>query len=71
VKKVYVAQSPAEAHLVRGRLENEGIPAVVQGEDLYAIRGGVPLDNSTLPSVWVRDEDFDRARELLAEPEEG
>jgi hypothetical protein len=70
VKKVYVAQSPAEAHLVRGRLENEGIPAVVLGEDVYAIRGGVPLDSSTLPTVWVRDEDFERAWELLATPEE-
>lgn len=70
MKKVYVAQSPAEAHLVKGRLENEGIRAEVLGEDVFGIRGGVPLDSSTLPSVWVQDEDFDRARALLAGPQE-
>lgn len=70
MKKIYVAQSPAEAHLVKGRLENEGIAAVVLGEDVYGIRGGVPLDSSTLPSVWVQEEDFNRARALLDKPED-
>jgi hypothetical protein len=68
MKKVYVAQGSVEAHMVKEFLEAQGIPAIIQGEDLYAIRGGVPMTSDTLPSVWVlQDDQFDRAKELLTE----
>jgi len=68
MKKVYTAQGPAEAHLVKGFLEAQGIPTIVQGENLYAIRGGVPMTSDTLPSVWIlQDADFDRAKDLVTE----
>jgi hypothetical protein len=56
MKQVFVAQHPAEAYLVRGVLEAEGIPAEVQGESLYGMRGEAPLTPDTLPSVWVVDD---------------
>ena len=53
---MYVAQHPAEAHLVKGLLESRGIPAEVQGDSLFGVRGAVPITPDTLPSVWVLDE---------------
>ncbi len=55
--KVFIAQHPTEAHLVAGLLTSRGIPAHVQGEAIFATRGGVPITPSTLPSVWVVDDD--------------
>ncbi len=67
MKKVFVAKHPAEAHLVRGLLEAEGIRAEVQGESLFGARGQAPVTPDTLPTVWIAvDEDLPRATELLA-----
>lgn len=66
MKKVYVAKNPADAHLVKGLLDGENIPAVVQGEFLWGVRGEVPLIPETSPSVWVvEDSDYDQAKELV------
>lgn len=62
---VFSARDPVEAHLLRAVLESEGIPATVQGEYLFLVRGGVPIDNHTAPSVWVDDRDADRARTVV------
>jgi len=62
VKPIFSARDPVEAHLLRAVLGSEGIAATVHGEFLYLVRGGVPFDNHTAPSVWVSDEDVDRAR---------
>lgn len=65
--RVFVAQHPAEAHLVAGLLTSQGIPVEVQGEALFSARGGVPVTPATLPSVWVlNDEDVESALEILA-----
>ncbi len=67
MKKVYVARDPADAHLVKGLLEAERIPALVRGEFLWGARGEVPLTPETCPSVWVVDDaDAGRAREIVA-----
>ncbi len=72
MKKVYTATGLADAHLLKGLLEGENIPAEVRGEHLYAIRGEVPMTPDTCPSVWVVDEaDFGRAVELLRAIREG
>jgi len=71
VKKVYAATDPADAHLLKGLLESESIPAEVHGEHLYWLRGDIPMTPDTCPSVWVVDDaDFGRAVELLRSTEE-
>jgi hypothetical protein len=67
MKKIFVAQHPAEAHLVRGALASSGIEAWVMGESLFSVRGETPITPDTLPSVWVADEDEERARSVLDE----
>jgi len=62
---VFSARDPVEAHLLRAVLESEGIRATVQGEYLFQVRGGVPFDSHTSPSVWVDDGDLDRARTIV------
>ena len=56
MKKVFVARHLAEAHLVKGLLESEGIGAEVHGEDLASVRGAVPVTPDTSPSVWIIEE---------------
>ena len=60
-------EKPEDAHLVRMRLENGGVPAFLQDENTIQIQflysnalGGVRLQ--------IADEDYDRAREILDEP---
>lgn len=66
MKKVYIARDLTEAHLVKGLLEAEDIPAIVQGEYLFAIRGEIPITTDTSPSVWVIDDaHVERARLLV------
>jgi len=67
VKLVHVARNPAEAHLVAGFLNSQGVEAFVDNENLWAVRGEIPLDAGSAPSVFVRDEDHARARQLLGE----
>ena len=72
VRKVFVAQHPTEAHLLKGLLESQGIAAEVRGEALFSVRGEVPATPDTLPSVWVMDEtQVARALEFVAEYERG
>jgi len=72
MRRVYVAQHPADAHMVRGLLEAEGIAAVVRGEALFSVRGLTPVTADTLPSVWVLDPlDAARAIELIDAPPPG
>jgi hypothetical protein len=53
VKQVYIAADPVEAHLLKAVLGSEGIGAVVQGEQLFSLRSGVPVTPETRPSVWI------------------
>ena len=65
MKAVFLAEHGFEAHLVRGRLEAEGIPAQVRGEWLAGALGELPATG--LVTVWVGDADEGRAVALLAE----
>jgi predicted RNA-binding Zn-ribbon protein involved in translation (DUF1610 family) len=56
MKQVLIARHPAEAHLVKGLLQSEEIQAIVRGEELSGVRGGVPVTLDTSPSVWVLDD---------------
>lgn len=63
VKPLHTARHAAEAHLIRGYLESQGIDALVRGEFLVGGIGELPAD---LCKVWVIDDhDWPRADELL------
>jgi hypothetical protein len=65
--KVYIANHPAEAHLVKGVLESHGIACQVQGEFLYGARGELPITPETAPSVWIMNHtQFEAARSIIA-----
>jgi hypothetical protein len=67
MKRIYGARDSTEAEFVKQLLEAEDIPAVVQGSALEAARGDIPFAASSLPSVWVNDEDLDRAMPIIDE----
>jgi hypothetical protein len=69
MKRVHVAENPVEAQFLRAFLESAGIAATIRGEHLFGLRGGVPMTAETLPSVWVEDEDCERAQQLLQQLE--
>lgn len=65
MKRVYTAENPFDAQLVRDRLEQAGIAARVHGIMLTGGVGELPAD--TRPTVWIADADlYDRARDLIA-----
>lgn len=61
MKRVHTARHPAEAHLVKGMLEAEGIRATVLGDQLYGAYGELPV----LPTVWVLDDTLARHADKL------
>jgi hypothetical protein len=67
MKRVYVAENPAQAHLVLGLLEDAGIEGVVEGEMLTGVGGAVGFGPTTQPQVFVADGDAVRAAEILRE----
>jgi hypothetical protein len=67
---VYHAEHLIDAHLVKGLLEGEGIPAFVPGEFLVGGMGELPVLG--VIAVAVPDSAWARARELiLTEVERG
>ena len=68
MQKVYSAQNPVEAHIVRGLLEQQGITARVNGEYLQGGIGELPLVD--LITVSVADGDVDAALEVIHDYEE-
>ena len=63
--KVYVAANSVDAHLLKALLEQEGIRAVVRGDDFVPLQGGHLFKMEIRPSVWVFDDErLPRAREL-------
>ena len=65
MKQVYSARNEVDAHLVKGFLDEQGIESVVHGAGLSMILGEITTSD-TLPSIWVREEDLDRAIEAVA-----
>lgn len=61
MRHVYTGRDEMDAHFVKGLLEQEGIEAVVTGENLEATWSTLPLSDKSLPGVWVQDGDVDRA----------
>ena len=59
MKQVYSDSQIGKVHALRIMLGSHGIPAIVQGEIRYGIR------EQSAPSVWVPDEDYQKAMELV------
>ncbi|MCI5141167.1 MAG: DUF2007 domain-containing protein [Candidatus Electrothrix sp. ATG1] len=69
--KIYTAQHVAEAHLIKGLVEAQGIPCEVMNENLSSLRGELPMTDETAPTLCIFDESqFEEARAIIAEYEE-
>ncbi|MGF1750552.1 MULTISPECIES: DUF2007 domain-containing protein [Vibrio] len=53
--KIYVGNNPTETHIIQQQLNAEGIQCEVRGEGVFGLRGEVPLDESSLPFIWLMD----------------
>ena len=60
LKKIYEADGPGDAHVLRGLLEVEGIDSVIRGDDMVPLQGGSLSYVEMTTSVWVLDDDPDR-----------
>ena len=65
MRKLYKADTPAEAHFIRGLLENEGISAYVDGECASMAMGDLPFSEG--PSVCVIETADEPAAQALIE----
>jgi hypothetical protein len=64
---VHVANSPLEGEVIKGRLESEGIPAILQYESISVVYG-ITVDGIGATKVLVPASLAERAREVLAQP---
>jgi len=66
LREVYSADNIQEAHLVRAALEEAGIEAHVVGDHLQNAMGDLPAV-AIAPRVWVRRENLEQGRKMIAE----
>lgn len=66
MRDIYRTRTLADAYLLRDVLRDEGIAADIRNEHMVGAEGSVPVFDG-LPTVWVPDDDVERARVLLAE----
>ncbi len=66
LKKIYEADGPGDAHVLRGLLEVEGIDAVIRGDDMVPLQGGSLAFVEIRTSVWVLDDDAARYARAVA-----
>jgi hypothetical protein len=69
-RRVFVANGELHAQQVRGFLESVGIATEVRGESLRHTHG-LTLNGLGAVEIFVDDDDFERARSLLASAEAG
>ncbi len=68
MKRLYRAAHLPEAELLKDRLLDAGIPAVVKGGLLTGILGEIPVDIT--PEVWIENEaDWARAQAVVRDYE--
>ena len=71
MKKVYIARDIAEAYYVKGLVESQGIACELINENLFSLRGELPMTEETAPTLYLIDESqFEAAREIIADYEE-
>jgi len=62
MKKLCTAANPTEANVIKDFLIDHGIEADIQGEELWALRGELPI---TYPEIFVPDAQVEKASELV------
>ncbi|MDH3592021.1 MAG: DUF2007 domain-containing protein [Planctomycetota bacterium] len=62
--EVYEAHDVPQAHIIKGVLDEAGIPAVIENEELSNVLGALQMGRSA-PRVMVPAELAERAREIL------
>lgn len=67
MRHVYTGRDEMDAHFVKGLLEQEGIAAVVTGENLEAVWSTLQLSATSPPGVYVPDEEEARAALVVAD----
>ena len=70
MKRAYEAGSLQEAYMVRDLFESRGLVVELRGEDTSNMAFQMP-SASIWPSLWVADEEFETARNIVAEYEKG
>lgn len=67
LRRVFICKNIAQAGMLKGLLEGNGIACEIRGEYLSMATGELPFVEC-YPELWVwEDEDFKRAKEILAE----
>ncbi len=69
LEKVYTASGQIQAHVIKGRLESEGIPVLLRydsGSTVFALT----VDGLGDVEVLVPRDQAARARKILSQPEE-
>jgi len=64
--RLYTADNPVDLGFTRGLLDADGLDTRVQSMDLWAAAVEIYFAEGARPSVWVRDRDLVRARDVLA-----
>jgi hypothetical protein len=68
VRRVFVAAHVTEAEFLKGLLANEGIEATLRDVESFSVLTGMP---ATQPSVWVNENDLERAEAFVNDFERG
>lgn len=63
LEKVYTASGQLEAHVIKGKLESEGIPVLLQYESEIL---GITVDGLGAVRVMVPEPLAEKAREIIA-----
>ena len=67
--EVYCAKDGPQAHLLKAALEDAGISARVEGDQLQSALGELPLGWPTAPRILVLESDAEKARKILEQLE--
>lgn len=62
--RLITCPDPAQAHIIQGALENEGIASLLHNENMSTVMRGY-ISDITGVDVLVYEKDFDRAADLL------
>ncbi len=67
LERVYTASGQLEAHVIKGKLESEGITALLQYESQIL---GITVDGLGQVRIMVPEDLAERAREIIARSED-
>ncbi|MDA9555993.1 DUF2007 domain-containing protein [Vibrio sp.] len=53
--KLYIANTPTEAHIICELLKSENIACEVKGADMFGLQGEIPMDDNSSPYIQLND----------------